>query len=959
MFHALIAIGRDAWLKRPDCPARGLLTYMRERGALRPVQIDALATYLFLKLACDNAPLWRIFMGGLWHPRANSFVFREELERDEACKPAIRLIEAARVPKAQETREANFKTLFYDVAYPDYLFSLPMGAGKTYLMAAMIYLNLYFAEQNPADPTFAHNFLILAPSGTKSSIVPSLRKIRDFDPTWVLPPEDAKRLQRALSFEVLDQGASAARSNRTRNPNAQKIMAHAPLDRSFGLVAVVNAEKVILDRLDKDADSPLLSKDEMARVRVANELRDCLGKLNHLALLVDEAHHVPTARKASGEEESERRLRTVIHGWAAKGNVTEVLGFSGTPYLDKADRFTLNQAPKPIHYHDDPYPYERKSFTYAGMTNVVHHFPLVDGVGVFLKRPEVRTCAGHFTAEAIVEEGFRAFMARHRDTVWPDGSCAKLAIYAGTIERAEEEVAPLVRRLLAEYGLGEETLLIHHQGNKAHPAHAGSTTAFERLDRPDSPIRVIVLVQIGKEGWDCRSLAGVILSQEGDCNRKMVLQTTCRCLREVADANRETAIITLNAANSSLLSEQLRVQQHTTLKDFQAGARPPTVPLHDRRRALGLEGVSLPFYQLRVDYSEVIETPADPVAALAAIDPEEDRFRLRRTIRKGDFKNVTESSVEVVEPTPEHASFWLWLCAIVKEGLDTLPMAELKPHRACLQALFQRVTRPDGADGRVYRTNLDQPEIRAAVRRAFAPHHALRASETRTLEQALLVTGLPACVPNDAYTVPDEAARKAILDHDNAADDPAHNEETRRLIEMLRARGNAAAALALEQETGDRGLRESDRTYHLLPYHMDSSLERRFFEAVRGHYLLEKYGLTLLYNGDRAHTDFKIRCYVRRGEAWRFVGEYTPDFLFLQKQGDRIVRALIVETKGQLFAQDEGFQLRRAFMEQTFVKEQGDAAPRYAYRVYDQAADIASLDDFIERVCNDCFGKEL
>ena len=36
--------------------------------------------------------------------------------------------------------------MFYNVSYADYLISLPMGAGKTYLMAAFIYLDLYFAQ---------------------------------------------------------------------------------------------------------------------------------------------------------------------------------------------------------------------------------------------------------------------------------------------------------------------------------------------------------------------------------------------------------------------------------------------------------------------------------------------------------------------------------------------------------------------------------------------------------------------------------------------------------------------------------------------------------------------------------------------------------------------------------------------------------------------------------------------
>ena len=57
-----------------------------------------------------------------------------------------------------------------------------MGAGKTYLMAAFIYLDLYFAKNVPTNPAFAHNFIIFAPSGLKSSVVPSLKTIQDFNP---------------------------------------------------------------------------------------------------------------------------------------------------------------------------------------------------------------------------------------------------------------------------------------------------------------------------------------------------------------------------------------------------------------------------------------------------------------------------------------------------------------------------------------------------------------------------------------------------------------------------------------------------------------------------------------------------------------------------------------------------------------------------------------------------------
>ena len=41
------------------------------------------------------------------------------------------------------------------MGYADYVFSLPMGAGKTYLMAAFIYLDLYFSRMDPGNAAFA------------------------------------------------------------------------------------------------------------------------------------------------------------------------------------------------------------------------------------------------------------------------------------------------------------------------------------------------------------------------------------------------------------------------------------------------------------------------------------------------------------------------------------------------------------------------------------------------------------------------------------------------------------------------------------------------------------------------------------------------------------------------------------------------------------------------------------
>lgn len=59
----------------------------------------------------------------------------------------------------------------------------------------------------------------------------------------------------------------------------------------FGQVFVVNAEKVILDRLELTKHLELIEKTEEERDLYANELRNLIGKIPHLSIFIDEVHH--------------------------------------------------------------------------------------------------------------------------------------------------------------------------------------------------------------------------------------------------------------------------------------------------------------------------------------------------------------------------------------------------------------------------------------------------------------------------------------------------------------------------------------------------------------------------------------------------------------------------------------------------------------------------------------------
>ena len=156
MFFKLIEIKRNSWLQSPSCPIKSVVDYMESRGMMRDAQIEAIKTYLFMKIGCQNKPLWQLFHDGILSSPDSIALNGAERELIDNNIPALALMQYAALPnkngkslapelaKAIKSNPASvdyekaFRDLFYGVDYPDYLFSLPMGAGKTYLMAAFI-----------------------------------------------------------------------------------------------------------------------------------------------------------------------------------------------------------------------------------------------------------------------------------------------------------------------------------------------------------------------------------------------------------------------------------------------------------------------------------------------------------------------------------------------------------------------------------------------------------------------------------------------------------------------------------------------------------------------------------------------------------------------------------------------------------------------------------------------------
>lgn len=594
MLYKMIENKCREWYDSGECTVHKLIEYIEKTGQMRDAQIEAIKVYLFLKIGCKCKPLDYLFRNGVFNsidlneaelskgsreyleenPAAAALFEYTRLKNDRGEQVSEKLEKKIKKFPSDIDYDGFFRNVFYGVSYTDYLFSLPMGAGKTYLMAAFIYLDLYFALNEPTNSAFAHNFIIFAPSGLKSSVVPSLKTIQNFNPAWIIPDPAASDIKRMVSFEILDQGKAANRSNKTKNPNVQKIMNHQPLSELFGLVAVTNAEKVILDRIaEKNGQIRLFEKSDDEKDRQANELRNLIGKLPSLSVFIDEVHHAVS---------DEIKLRSVVTKWAQNNTVNSVIGFTGTPYLEKAEKFKVTDS---------------ISVGTAEITNIVYYYPLIDGVGNFLKLPIVKI-ADIADSSLIIEKGVREFLDTYKDAVYSNGLSSKLGIYCGTIEKLEEIVYPLVSRIAAEYGLGADTILKFHKGNKQYRMPVDSQMQFDILDKSVSKIRIVLLVQIGKEGWDCRSLTGIILSQEGDCPTNMVLQSSCRCLRQVINGSSETALIYLNKSNADKLNMQLERQHHISLRKFSSADNTKT-PLKRFNRTAYLNLPKVDFYQLK------------------------------------------------------------------------------------------------------------------------------------------------------------------------------------------------------------------------------------------------------------------------------------------------------------------------------------------------------------------------
>lgn len=510
------------------------------KAFLRQPQFEALEIYVFLKEYLDNAPVHQIFRE--WADSTSRFEGRTIAERSGQIQ--LDVIKEA----SKEQYEAVFNRMrSYARAYSNYIFALTMGTGKTILMATCIFYEFILANKFPKDSKYCHNALVFAPDKT---VLQSLREIQTFDMTKVVPPEYVNFLNSHIQFHFLDEaGATLTVLDKSRFniiiSNTQKIILKrqhkekTPLDKLMGSgkpdyqADSVYAQYADLYGFDQPDDEDSLT---------TNQRFEKLRRIEQLSIYIDEAHHAFGNQLASdmGIKPTDTSLRRTVDELAASlertgTHVVACYNYTGTPYVGK-----------------------------EVLPEVVYAFGLKESIDKgFLKKVRINGYTNTRTDE-FVEIAIADFL-KHNFNQRHEGMLPKMAFFAATIDELQKELRPAVEEALAKQNIPTSSILVNVGDEKL--TSNDDIREFNRLDTPESNKQFILLVNKGREGWNCRSLFGVALFRQPR-SKIFVLQATMRCLRAIGEAQ-QTGHVYLSEDNKEILDNELQQNFRISIQEME------------------------------------------------------------------------------------------------------------------------------------------------------------------------------------------------------------------------------------------------------------------------------------------------------------------------------------------------------------------------------------------------------
>lgn len=510
---------------------------------LRRPQFEALEMYVFIKEFFSNRQVASIF---------EDYMEKRDCFADTSfyAHPKTKDGQMTFLSAGAEQNKILFKEMKkVSEAYPNYIYALTMGLGKTVLMATCIFYEFLVANKNPKDKRFCHNALVFAPDKT---VLESLREIITLDKTLVVPPEYAKVLDSNIKVHFLEDTGTTLNT----------------LDGSSFNIIISNTQKIIVKKKHKEdssatklftmsnTDSSSIMDEALAEIFGDDDIRPDdlifnqrfkkLCRLKQVGIYVDEAHHL-FGKELEKElrKGSDTSLRSTINLLASElerngSSVVACYNYTGTPYVKNRI-----------------------------LPEVVYAYGLKDAINNrYLK--EAKTILGYENVKdkEFLRDALKQFWENYGGKTF-EGLPAKIAIFGARIAEVTDEIQPIVEEICEELGIPTDTILVN----------VGDTTITKSEDIRDfnnldvvgtagSQKQILLLVDKGREGWNCRSLFAVAMYRSPK-SKVFVLQATMRCLRQITDEQQE-AMIFLSKENQDILNEELSENFAMTIDDLKS-----------------------------------------------------------------------------------------------------------------------------------------------------------------------------------------------------------------------------------------------------------------------------------------------------------------------------------------------------------------------------------------------------
>jgi len=514
------------------------------KAYLRKPQFEALEMYVFIKEFMDNKKVHEIF--SLWKDKMDMFSERSYYASEENRIKQISMYEA---------EAENYDDIFSfmkDSAedYPNYIYALTMGVGKTILMATCIFYEFLLSSKYPKDSRFCHNALVFAPDKT---VRQSLKEIQTFDRNQVIPPEYASILNANVKFHFLDDDSSTLNTIDGSDfnliiSNTQKIILKTKRTELTAKEKMMNMTSNTQSGLFTDIDDFYGDLDELKNEKevITNQRFEKLKRLKQLGIYVDEAHHMFGKELFSSlqDREGKTSLRNTINELASelesKGTkVVACYNYTGTPYVNN-----------------------------SVLPDVISYYGLKQAINEqYLKTVKIQ---GYDNVKDItfLNTILKDFFKKHEGKIY-EGLLPKIAIFGATVDEIINTVKPAVEEVLSNLGVSLDKILVNVGDGKY--TKDNDVNDFNNLDvigTQGSEKQVILLVGKGKEGWNCRSLFAVALYRKPN-STVFVLQATMRCLRQITESQQEGNVY-LSKENFDILDSELAKNFKVSIKEVSA-----------------------------------------------------------------------------------------------------------------------------------------------------------------------------------------------------------------------------------------------------------------------------------------------------------------------------------------------------------------------------------------------------